>query len=82
MNRLIVGLKQAGLRLTPQRVAICQVLAESKDHPTAMMIYHQLLPQFPTLSLATVYKTLHVLNRWTGACAGDAATARSISTPT
>jgi Fur family peroxide stress response transcriptional regulator len=61
MNRLIVGLKQAGLRLTPQRVAICQVLAESKDHPTAMMIYHQLLPQFPTLSLATVYKTLHVL---------------------
>ena len=61
MNRLIIGLKQAGLRLTPQRVAICQVLAESKDHPTAMMIYHQLLPQFPTLSLATVYKTLHVL---------------------
>jgi Fur family peroxide stress response transcriptional regulator len=61
MNRLIVGLKQAGLRLTPQRVAICKVLAESKDHPTAMMIYHQLLPQFPTLSLATVYKTLNVL---------------------
>ncbi|MFN7016941.1 MAG: Fur family transcriptional regulator [Fimbriimonadales bacterium] len=61
MNRLMAGLKQAGLRLTPQRVAICKVLAESKDHPTAMMIYHQLLPQFPTLSLATVYKTLNVL---------------------
>ncbi|MCX7924449.1 MAG: transcriptional repressor [Fimbriimonadales bacterium] len=61
MNRLTIGLKQAGLRLTPQRVAICKILAESKDHPTAMMIYHQLLPQFPTLSLATVYKTLHVL---------------------
>ncbi len=61
MNRLTIGLKQAGLRLTPQRVAICKILAESKDHPTAMMIYHQLLPQFPTLSLATVYKTLNVL---------------------
>lgn len=61
MNRLAIGLKQAGLRLTPQRLAICRVLAESKDHPTAMMIYHELLPQFPTLSLATVYKTLHVL---------------------
>ncbi|GIV08145.1 MAG: transcriptional repressor [Fimbriimonadales bacterium] len=61
MNRLTHGLKQAGLRLTPQRVAICKILAESKDHPTAMMIYHQLLPQFPTLSLATVYKTLNVL---------------------
>ncbi|MCS7273262.1 MAG: transcriptional repressor [Fimbriimonadales bacterium] len=61
MNHLLQGLKRAGLRLTPQRVAICKVLAESKDHPTAMMIYHQLLPQFPTLSLATVYKTLNVL---------------------
>jgi len=61
MNRLTEGLKAAGLRLTPQRVAICKILEESKDHPTALMIYHQLLPQFPTLSLATVYKTLNVL---------------------
>jgi len=63
MNHLIDGLKRAGLRLTPQRVAICRLLAESKDHPTAAMIYHALLPQFPTLSLATVYKTLDVLKR-------------------
>jgi Fur family peroxide stress response transcriptional regulator len=63
MNHLVEGLKRAGLRLTPQRVAICQLLAESKDHPTASMIYHALLPQFPTLSLATVYKTLDVLKR-------------------
>ncbi|GBC91907.1 Peroxide-responsive repressor PerR [bacterium HR15] len=63
MNHLIDGLKRAGLRLTPQRVAICRLLAESKDHPTASMIYHALLPQFPTLSLATVYKTLDVLKR-------------------
>lgn len=61
MNILVNGLRQAGLRLTPQRVAICKVLAESKEHPSAMMIYHELLPQFPTLSLATVYKTLNVL---------------------
>ncbi len=61
MNALVEGLKQAGFRLTPQRVAICKVLSESKDHPTATMIYHELLPQFPTLSLATVYKTLNVL---------------------
>lgn len=63
MNHLIEGLKRAGLRITPQRVAICKTLAESKDHPTATMIYHALLPQFPTLSLATVYKTLHVLKQ-------------------
>ncbi len=61
MNHLLEGLRNAGMRLTPQRVAICRILHESKDHPTAMMIYHELLPQFPTLSLATVYKTLNVL---------------------
>jgi hypothetical protein len=31
-NHLVEGLKRAGLRLTPQRVAICRLLAESKDH--------------------------------------------------
>jgi Fur family peroxide stress response transcriptional regulator len=62
-NHLVEGLRRAGLRLTPQRVAICRLLAESKDHPTAGMIYHALLPQFPTLSLATVYKTLEVLKQ-------------------
>lgn len=60
-RQLLTGLKDSGLRLTPQRLAICRVLAESKDHPTAMMIYHSLLPEFPTMSLATVYKTLNVL---------------------
>lgn len=60
-QQLLTGLKDSGLRLTPQRLAICRVLAESKDHPTAMMIYHSLLPEFPTMSLATVYKTLNVL---------------------
>lgn len=60
-QRLVSGLRDSGLRLTPQRLAICRVLSESKDHPTAMMVYHSLLPEFPTMSLATVYKTLNVL---------------------
>jgi len=54
-------LKQAGLRLTPQRLAICRLLAESDEHPSAAMIYEQLRPQFESLSLATVYNTLEVL---------------------
>lgn len=62
-EKLIAGLQKSGLRLTPQRLAICRVLAESKDHPTAGMIYYTLLPEFPTMSLATVYKTLNVLKR-------------------
>jgi Fur family peroxide stress response transcriptional regulator len=54
-------LQQAGMRLTQQRLAICNLLAETEEHPTAHMIYEQLRPEFPTLSLATVYNTLDVL---------------------
>lgn len=58
---LVVALKQAGLRLTPQRRAICRAVAERVDHPTAQAVYDQLLPEFPSLSRATVYNTLQVL---------------------
>ncbi|KPL83960.1 hypothetical protein SE15_01775 [Thermanaerothrix daxensis] len=60
---LLDSLRKAGLRLTPQRQAICELLAESREHPTAAMIYETLKPRFPSLSLATVYNTLEVLVR-------------------
>ncbi len=55
------ALQQAGMRLTPQRLAVCKLLVESNNHPTAAMIYDHLRPQFPSLSLATVYNTLETL---------------------
>ncbi len=58
---LASALKQAGLRLTPQRLAICRFLAESHEHPTAAMIYEHLRPEYPSLSAMTVYNTLKVL---------------------
>ena len=58
---LIQTLQQAGLRLTPQRMAICRKLAETDEHPTAQMIYDQLRTEYPSLSLATVYNTLETL---------------------
>lgn len=54
-------LQQAGLRLTPQRQAICELLANTREHPTAQMIYEELRPQFSSLSLATIYNTLEAL---------------------
>jgi Fur family peroxide stress response transcriptional regulator len=60
-NTLIQSLQGAGMRLTPQRMAICRLLAGTDDHPTAQMIYESLQPQFPTMSLATVYNTLEAL---------------------
>ncbi|MCX6066328.1 MAG: Fur family transcriptional regulator [Chloroflexi bacterium] len=58
---LTTTLQQAGMRLTPQRMAICKLLTESDEHPTAMMLYEELRPQFPSLALATVYNTLDTL---------------------
>ncbi len=60
-RQLAQGLKQAGLRLTPQRLSICRALAERKDHPTAQALYETLQKSMPTLSQATVYNTLEAL---------------------
>ncbi len=60
-STLTTALQQAGMRVTPQRVAICELLVNSKEHPTAAMIYDELKPRFASLSLATVYNTLDAL---------------------
>src|SRR5918997_3186321 len=53
-------LQGAGLRLTPQRLAIAhEVLAQ--DHPTAAEVFEAVRAQFPTMGLATVYATLNVM---------------------
>ena len=36
-------------------------IISSHDHPSAEMIYQALLPEFPNMSLATVYNNLKVL---------------------
>jgi len=61
VSMLTASLKKAGLRLTPQRLAICKLLVGSPDHPTAAAIHEQLKPEYPSLSLATVYNTLDAL---------------------
>ncbi len=61
--RLLRALREAGLRLTPQRRAICRYLASTKEHPTAQQIFAAVKPHFPSLSLATVYNTLDALVR-------------------
>jgi Fur family peroxide stress response transcriptional regulator len=54
-------LKYKRMRLTPQRIAICEVLCKTNFHPTATMIYEQVKAQYPSLSLMTVYNTLDTL---------------------
>jgi len=50
-------LRQAGLRSTPQRLAIAREVF-ARHHPTAAEVYESVRKQFPTIGLATVYNTL------------------------
>ncbi len=58
---MVAKLRAGGCRITPQRLAILRVLAESIGHPTAEDIHTQIRERFPTTSVATVYKTLSAL---------------------
>lgn len=60
-QRVTALLREKGFKVTPQRLAIYSVLAATKSHPSAEMIFHQLQPLYPTMSLATVYKTIEIL---------------------
>ena len=51
-------LREKGLKVTPQRMAIYTMLSNTHSHPSAETIYKTLLPDNPTISLATIYKTL------------------------
>jgi len=45
-------------KLTPQRLAIVKILARSKGHPSVEDIHDQIKTDFPTMSLATVYRNI------------------------
>jgi len=59
---LIAKAEMAGLKLTPQRLAIYKLVTASNDHPSVYDIHRQLIKQMPTLSLDTVYRTLRTLS--------------------
>jgi len=45
-------------KFSRKRNAILGALRASKEHPTAEMLYAQLKPEYPDLSLGTVYRNL------------------------
>ena len=51
-------LRQNKKKVTPQRLAVYAALAATTEHPTAETLYKELRPNYPTMSLATVYKSL------------------------
>jgi Fur family peroxide stress response transcriptional regulator len=61
LERMLAKLKDKSFRLTPQRLAVLKILAEEETHPSVAQVYDRVIKEFPTTSLATVYKTIILL---------------------
>jgi Fe2+ or Zn2+ uptake regulation protein len=62
LEALVEQFRQHGYKMTPQRRAIIQVIADCTSlHPTAEQIHDRVTEQMPDISLATVYNTLREL---------------------
>lgn len=61
LNTIIHSLRRKGLRITPQRRAILELLQDDPCHPTAEAIYRRVSVAMPDVSRTTVYNTLREL---------------------
>lgn len=59
-----VVLKENGIRMTPQRSAILEYLANCKSHPTADDIYKALSKSLPNMTSATIYNNLKCFKKF------------------
>jgi Fur family peroxide stress response transcriptional regulator len=57
------ALHKAGIRITPQRLMVVDVLVDNRTHPTVDQVYLAVSKHYPTVSLATIYSTLSLLAR-------------------
>ncbi len=63
LEAFIEKCRQEGLKITPQRIAVYEILLSSKSHPTVEEIYDEVKKRYPFVSLATVYRTVETLEQ-------------------
>ena len=61
LEHITSALSEKGLKVTHQRIVVYQAMLSSTKHPTAEQIYESLRVNNPSISLATIYKTLETL---------------------
>jgi Fe2+ or Zn2+ uptake regulation protein len=61
VDALTEQFRASGRKVTPQRQSIFRVVGESTVHPSAEAVYALVSTEMPTISLRTVYQTLHEL---------------------
>jgi Fur family peroxide stress response transcriptional regulator len=60
-DRIIASLKDCGLKVTPQRIAVLDAVINLSNHPTAEKIIEYIKSNHPNIATGTVYKTLETL---------------------
>ena len=60
-DQLTAMFRARGLRVTPQRQMIFGLLQGNDAHPTVESLYERAQTEMPTMSLKTVYQTVHDL---------------------
>jgi Fur family peroxide stress response transcriptional regulator len=63
MDQMVSKLREHDFRITPQRLAVLRILAASEGHPSVERVYETIRREFPTTSIATIYKTVHLLKQ-------------------
>jgi len=63
INNIIKLFREKGLKITPQRLEVINVLAHDAGHPSALAIFRKARVNAPTISLSTVYYTLTMLKK-------------------
>jgi Fur family peroxide stress response transcriptional regulator len=61
LQRFKDAARQAGVRLTHQRLEVFREIAASIEHPAVEVIFRAVQSRVPTVSLDTVYRTLWML---------------------
>jgi len=61
VDELTDRFRARGFRVTPQRQAIFRLLDGNVEHPTVEALYESARAEMPTISLKTVYQTVHDL---------------------
>ena len=62
VENLMAVAKQAGVKMTHQRIEIFRELAATEAHPDVDSIFRAVQQRLPTVSLDTVYRTLWMLH--------------------
>ncbi|MEA2071112.1 MAG: Fur family transcriptional regulator [Asgard group archaeon] len=60
-EELIKILRESNKKITPQRLAICEFILDNKKHFSAEEIFDNIRKRYPSISRATIYKTLSLL---------------------